>query len=172
MSVPSNARITSIPSRAFLSCLQPTNYTEGSRVPPPMRVPRGLRPILSGGGIAGVVVGSVCVALILAVVVVYLLRRRRRNATKNAKDINEMSGEDAETAREMSVDRQRFEASAGDAAVELNPDAQRRGELSGNMVHELEADTGAVEVDGVADTKEEEKWDDLGEGWEQRQHSH
>ncbi|MCJ1398422.1 hypothetical protein MMC11_001620 [Xylographa trunciseda] len=120
---------------AFLNCLRITNTSSSSRVAPTLPGPTNVvfPGTLTGGDIAGIVIGCVAGVAILAGVI-YLLLRRRRRARQTAAAAALPS---SEATKEKGGDRTEVD-SRGVVEASAHAGASGRAERKGQAVEELQ----------------------------------
>ena len=150
MPIANYKRPAKVITNAQMTCLHVDHFNEDARKSPPFPSPPPTSHGLSGGDIAGVVIGVLtAVALVLALAAWFW--RRRRKSSPEAKHASDP--DDPRMAEFPDTGKPRHEVDGialaeaspdAEAKMELNPDAQLKHELSpdATLRHELSAGSG------------------------------
>ena len=149
-------------TQSVVSCLHINHYNEGSRVPPVYQKPKPSKSKtskskshkhhgLSGGAIAGIVVGTLAGAAIIAGVAFWLWRRKRRNQRKP-------SEADGHQLQELGASAHaKVSQTPADEATEMSTVDTQRTELPGSEPAELHGDFQPAEIPVSEPTEEKKK---------------
>ncbi|KAK4501883.1 hypothetical protein PRZ48_007692 [Zasmidium cellare] len=142
-------RVSTVETKAFMTCLHTDHYNPGSRVTAAVPSPAntGSGNSLSGGAIAGIVIGAVSGVALIAVGVWFFCRRRSRKSAPQASQTREASA-----ASELSSDSTKSPISEVDNSLirEMSADFEhQKVEMAAAQVHaEKDGDPVHVELEG------------------------
>lgn len=134
--------------QAYLSCLRTSNFNAGSTKVTPLSLPSSGNG-LSGGDIAGIVVGSVVGALLIFGLCFWLFRRRRKQRKSYEETAAELDG-DGEASRTAELAEKRHtHTEMGDPDFprqELEADKDVKHELDENPGQGRQLELGSTEI--------------------------
>ena len=156
MPIANYKRNAAVTTTSQLTCVHIDNINEGSRVPPSQVPPTTPSRGLSGGAIAGIVVGVIVAVALVAALAFWFWRRRKRN--QNPKCVPIDSAQHMETAEGHPMEVPAVEPpSYHKTATELSPDTIRPELPTTNSYQKHELQSGSYEPAELPDSGLQEK---------------